>query len=101
MRGKSRRAASIRWAAAARPWLGTTCVSKPARCSSLSYETACTLSCAAPSCGSTISASSYLFLRSHCTCVASELPLRLVVVEHSDLAADKLRNPDYGIVGLC
>ena len=29
------------------------------------------------------------------------LPLRLVVVEHSDLAADKLRNPDYGIVGLC
>src|SRR6516164_9135060 len=28
------------------------------------------------------------------------LPLRLVVVEHSDLAADKLRNPDHGIVGL-
>src|SRR5262249_3905055 len=26
------------------------------------------------------------------------LPLRLVVVEHSDLAADKLRNPDHGIV---
>src|SRR5262249_25717231 len=50
------------------------CVSKPARCSSLSYETACTLSCAAPSCGSTISASSYLFLRSHWTCVASGCP---------------------------